>query len=232
MSESKSERFASKFAPKNLYQKIGGIMEKYLRMIAEEIHSVVIATVDKEGHPVTRVIDIMLADEDSLYFLTAKGKAFYEQLINNPFISLSGMAGGEGTMNKKAVSVRGKAISIGEDKLDEIFEKNPYMAEIYPDKASRMALEVFQIDEGQGEYFDLSTKPITRDSFLLGKLSEKLVMHGYFITDKCHGCKICYSRCPQKCMDLSVTPLVIRQENCLHCGNCMSICPFGAVEKR
>lgn len=43
----------------------------YLRILEEEIHSTVIATVDKEGKPVTRVIDIMLADEDSLYFITA-----------------------------------------------------------------------------------------------------------------------------------------------------------------
>ena len=53
--------------------------KEYLRIVAEEIHSTVIATIDKEGLPVTRVIDIMLADEDSLYFLTAKGKALYEQ---------------------------------------------------------------------------------------------------------------------------------------------------------
>ena len=52
----------------------------YLRILKEEIHSTVIATVDKEGKPVTRVIDIMLADEDSLYFITAKGKAFYPSL--------------------------------------------------------------------------------------------------------------------------------------------------------
>ena len=43
----------------------------YLRILKEEVHSTVIATVDRDGKPVTRVIDIMLADEDSLYFITA-----------------------------------------------------------------------------------------------------------------------------------------------------------------
>lgn len=52
----------------------------YLRILKEEIHSTVIATIDGEGRPVTRVIDIMLTDEESLYFITAKGKAFYAQL--------------------------------------------------------------------------------------------------------------------------------------------------------
>ncbi len=82
------------------------VTKDYLRILREEIHSTVIATVDGEGRPVTRVIDIMLTDENSLYFITEKGKAFYTQLMENPYIAISGMCGGEGTMNKKAISVR------------------------------------------------------------------------------------------------------------------------------
>ncbi|HAP03076.1 MAG TPA: hypothetical protein DCQ87_03510 [Lachnospiraceae bacterium] len=26
-------------------------------------------------------------------------------------------------------------------------------------------------------------------------------------------------------------PFVIEQDHCLHCGNCLSVCPQGAVEK-
>lgn len=203
---------------------------QYLKTICEEIHSVVVATLDNAGHPVTRVIDMMLHDENGLYFLTAKGKEFYRQLMEQKYLSLSGMTGGEGSMSKKAVSVHGKVRNIGKEKLDEIFEKNPYMAEIYPEEESRMALEVFQLYEGQGDYFDLSTKPITRGSFSLG--NAKQMEGGYYITDKCQGCKICYSKCPQKCIDLTKKPLVIEQEHCLHCGNCMVVCPFGAVERR
>ena len=202
----------------------------YLKIIQEEIHSTVVATVDKEGHPVTRVIDMMLYDDSSLYFLTAKGKVFYEQLMEQKYVAISGMTGGTGSMSKKAISIRGKVRNIGTRKLDEIFEQNLYMAEIYPEEQSRMALEVFQIYEGQGEYFDLSTKPITRGIFSMG---EETVSHGgYFITDRCRGCKICYAKCPQKCIDIGKKPLVIQQEHCLHCGNCMAVCPFQAVEKR
>ncbi len=136
-------------------------------------------------------------------------------------------------MNKKAVSIRGKVKNIGAEKLPEVFGQNPYMAEIYPQEESRMALEVFQVYEGSGEYFDLSVKPIFREQFMLGEGKEDTTQtKGYFITDRCHGCRICYSKCPQKCIDLSVKPLVINQANCLHCGNCMEACPFGAVEKR
>lgn len=205
----------------------------YLRILKDEIHSTVIATVDEKGRPVTRVIDIMLADEESLYFITAKGKAFYSQLMENPYVAISGMCGGEGTMNKKAVSIRGKAVNIGSEKLEEVFRQNPYMAEIYPQEESRKALEVFQVAEGTGEFFDLSVKPVYRDFFVLGTgRQETGQAGGYVITDRCRGCRICYSRCPQKCIDMSSRPFVIRQEHCLHCGNCMSACPFSAVEKR
>ena len=205
----------------------------YLRILKEEIHSTVIATIDEKGRPVTRVIDIVLADEDSLYFITAKGKAFYSQLMANPYVAISGMCGGEGTMNKKAVSIRGKAVNIGSEKLDEVFRQNPYMAEIYPQEESRTALEVFQVAEGTGEFFDLSVKPIYRDTFVLGtRQTEAEPAGGYFITDRCHGCRICYSKCPQKCIDMSAKPFMIQQEHCLHCGNCIAVCPFGAVEKR
>ena len=205
----------------------------YLRILKDEIHSTVIATIDEKGRPVTRVIDIMLTDENSLYFITAKGKAFYSQLMADPYVAISGMCGGEGTMNKKAVSIRGKAVNIGSEKLDEVFRQNPYMAEIYPQEESRRALEVFQVAEGTGEFFDLSVKPIYRDTFVLGaEQRETEEPGGYFITDRCHGCRICYSKCPQKCIDMSAKPFLIQQEHCLHCGNCMEACPFGAVEKR
>ena len=204
--------------------------KEYLRILKEEIHSTVIATVDINGFPQARVIDMMLADDNSLYFITAKGKEFYHQLMDKKYVAVSGMTGGDGTLNKKAISLRGKVKNIGQELLDKVFEANTYMCDIYPEKESRMALEVFQIYEGQGEYFDLSTKPITRASFTLGE--AETVKGGYFAKDKCRGCKICYSKCPQKCIDISVKPVVIEQKNCLHCGNCFAVCPFGAIEKR
>lgn len=62
--------------------------EKYLKILVEDIHSTIVATVDDDGHPVTRAIDMMLWDDRGVYFLTAKGKAFYDQLMEQKFISL------------------------------------------------------------------------------------------------------------------------------------------------
>ena len=171
----------------------------------------------------------MDCDENGLYFLTAKGKGFYDRLKKRGFLALTGLKG-EDTMSSVAVSVRGRVRELGFDRLPDLFAKNPYMNEIYPTAASREALTVFQIYEGSGEWFDLSKKPIERESFTFGGAQKKT--DGYFITDACTGCQSCMEVCPQKCIVAENIPLVINQANCLHCGNCLTVCPAGAVERR
>ena len=121
----------------------------YLKMLVEEMHSTTMATIGADGHPQTRVIDMMLWDKKGVYFLTAKGKAFYAQLMEQGYVAISA------TKDKKAVSLRGRIQNIHSEKLDEIFGKNPYMQKIYPGD-TRAALEVFCVYEAEGEYFDIS----------------------------------------------------------------------------
>lgn len=198
----------------------------YLNFIVNEIHTVVAATLDGEGLPVTCAIDIMDADEKGLYFLTARGKGFYSRLKQHFYMALTGIKGAD-TMTSVSVSVQGKVKELGSDLLSGLFEKNPYMKEIYPTEKSREALTVFQLYEGTGEWFDLSKKPIERASFIIGNAVKK--PEGYFITTACTGCHACMKACPQNCIDDTVQPAVIRQENCLHCGNCMAVCPQDAI---
>ena len=203
----------------------------YLSYIANEIHSTIMATVDDEGLPVTCAIDIMDADNNSLYFLTAKGKNFYDRLVKRKFLALTAMKG-EDTMTSVAVSIRGKVREIGNEKIPYLFEKNKYMNEIYPTETSRQALTAFQIYEGSGEWFDLSKKPIERANFTFGNSEVNKRETGYYITDSCIGCGECLEVCPQKCIDTSGTPAIISQEHCLHCSNCISVCPVDAVVKK
>ena len=203
--------------------------KEYLKYIVEEIHTTIVATVDDEGLPVTAAIDMMDYDNDSLYFLTAKGKGFYDRLTKRQFLALTAMKG-EDTMTSVAVSIRGKVRDLGHDKIPELFKKNPYMYQIYPTEESMKALTVFQIYEGTGEWFDLSKKPIERASFNFGKVEIK--REGYFVTDNCIGCGKCLSVCPQSCIVTARIPYVIEQEHCLRCGNCLNTCPAGAVVRR
>lgn len=71
---------------------------KYIKILVEEIHSTTVATIGADGHPQTRVIDMMHYDEAGVYFLTAKGKAFYDQLMEQGYIAVSA------TKDKKTVS--------------------------------------------------------------------------------------------------------------------------------
>lgn len=204
-------------------------VREYFDFIVNRVHTVVLATVDGAGQPVTCAVDMMDYDENGLYFLTAKGKRFYARLKDSNQIAFTAMKGKD-TLSCAAVSVQGKAEEIGTDKLTELFRKNPYMEKIYPDEGARSALTVFRIHEGTGEWFDLSKLPVERASFSFGGVQTK--ESGYFVTDKCIGCKLCYSKCPQKCIDIAQKPVVIRQEHCLRCGNCFEICPARAVERR
>ena len=201
----------------------------YLKYIVKEIHTTIVATVDDEELPVTAAIDMMDADENGLYFLTAKGKGFYDRLKKREFLALTAMKG-EDTMSSVAVSVRGKVKELGYEKIPELFEKNPYMHQIYPTEESMKALTVFQIYEGTGEWFDLSKKPVERASFSFGGVEKQ--EEGYFITDACIGCGNCVSVCPQNCIITDNIPFLIEQDHCLHCGNCMTACPVGAVVRR
>ena len=203
--------------------------KEYLEYIVKVIHTTVVATVDDEGLPVTAAIDMMDTDEGGLYFLTAKGKGFYDRLVKRQYLALTAMKG-EDTMSSVAVSVRGKVCELGNERIPGLFEKNPYMKEIYPTEESMQALTVFQIYEGTGEWFNLSKKPIERASFTFGGAEKKA--EGYFITDACIGCGSCAAVCPQNCIVTDSIPYVIEQEHCLHCGNCLRACPVGAVERR
>ncbi len=199
------------------------------KILRDDIHTTVIATVDKHGLPEARVIDIMLYDESGIYFITAKGKKFYESLTEKKYIALSGFKGAD-TMSSTAISVSGDVEEIGGGLLDKVFEENPYMTQIYPNEESRRALTVFKLYRGNAEYFDLSKKPIERYSFTFGqKESER---HGYFVNGSCIGCGKCADICPQKCIDISGGKAEISQKNCLHCGSCLTVCPAGAVERR
>ena len=167
----------------------------YLNILVNEIHSTTGATIGSEGHPQARIIDMMYYDEEGVYFLTAKGKAFYEQLMEQQYVAISA------TKDKIAVSLRGKIKNIKKKNLDIMFEKNPYMKKIYPGD-TKDAIEVFQLYEAQGEYFDISNPSnIVRDTITIGK--AEVVQTGYYVGKECIGCKLCYSVCPQKCIDTS-----------------------------
>ena len=191
----------------------------YLAFLQKEIHAAAFATLAEDGRPEVRIIDIMLYDGHSLYFLTAKGKAFYRQLIEQKFVAITGEKG------RRAVSLRGHVRVADPALLDVMFEENPYMKDIYPGD-TRRALEAFEIYRAQGEYFDLTQSPIFRDTVTIGGPAEQ--GRSYRITEACTACGRCMPVCPQRCIQPG-RPYRIVPEHCLHCGACTAACPAGAV---
>jgi len=44
-------------------------------------------------------------------------------------------------------------------------------------------------------------------------------------------CGKCVEVCPQNCINQETIPYVIENKHCLHCGNCLTVCRVGAVER-
>lgn len=198
------------------------ITETYFKML-REMRDVVFSTVAEDGTPRARIIDVMLVEGEKLYFLTAAGKDFYEELMRTGRVAVAGL-----NSSWETVRVWGKVKNVGQDLLERIFEENPSMNNVYPGD-SRYILEVFCLEEGEGEYFCLGTEPITRRPFSFGK--ETYRKKGFEITGACIQCGTCAAACPQHAIDEG-SPYRIRQENCLHCGLCFRDCPAEAIIRR
>ena len=181
------------------------------RYVVEEIHTSIMATTDEDGHPVTCAIDLMDCDDDSIYFLTATGKGFYKRLICSPHIALTALKGTD-TMHSVAVSVVGEVRELGPELLSGLFEKNPYMYDIYPT---------------EGEWFSLQTERIEKKNFAFG--GEQVKGETYKVEEGCIGCGACQNACPRACIQMDGGHAVIDSVTCICCGNCKKVCPVGAI---
>ncbi len=60
----------------------------------------------------------------------------------------------------------------------------------------------------------------------------KPLMHFEIDKDKCIGCSLCSRKCPTSCIPGSrEEKYTITQIDCVKCGNCLDVCPVGAVSK-
>lgn len=192
--------------------------------IFREIKDIAFATVDKNNCPQVRIIDIMMVDDNKLYFVTARGKHFYKQLIHNKNVSITTL-----TKNFEMIRLSGIAIHLSEQKkwVDKIFELNPVMNDVYPND-SRYILEPFYIEYTEIEYFDLSSKPIYHEKYFANE--NDITQERFFIGKECIECGKCANICPQQCIKEG-TPYIINQNNCLHCGLCFENCVTKAIKE-
>lgn len=199
------------------------VVMSYLQML-REIKSCAMATVDNQGNPRIRIIDVMLVEDEKLYFCTARGKDFYQELITQKKIAITGL-----NPAYQTIRLHGEVYQLANQKywIDRIFEENPVMKEVYPGN-SRYILEPFCVEHAQLEFFDLSATPINREYQVMGTAEKQI--SGYVIQRNCIDCGKCLAHCPQDCI-LPQTPYKIQAEHCLHCGLCYEQCPVHAIQK-
>lgn len=190
-----------------------------------EVIDAVLSTVDDNGNPQSRIIDIMHIEDDRIYFLTGRGKHVYSEIMNHPKVSYLSLK------DNKSIRISGEAHKLDDQKywIDLIFENNPFMNNVYPGNA-RYILEPFCIEDYEMEFFDLTQKPIFRQSFKFG--DAEITVKGFEITDECIACGTCQASCPQQIPVFVEDKFEIPQEHCLHCGLCYENCPNSAIVKR
>lgn len=192
-----------------------------LRLIA----SVSMATVGVDGSPQVRTIGVMHVENEKLYFLTARGKPFYHELLFNKKVAVLGLS-----KYKEMIRLNGVPELLPKEEqsrwLELLFDENPYMNNVYPGE-TREVLEVFCIENGEIEYFNLGVHPIFRESYIIGDCTSKEKV--YKIMDSCVECGACAKFCPQSCI-AEGAPYRIVQKNCLRCGLCQEKCSVSAIQ--
>lgn len=182
------------------------------------------ATVDKNGAPQIRCISAIHYEPDFLYFFTARGKTFCDELLADGRVQILAY-----TRFKEMIRLSGRAVPAEnqEEKISTIFAEQPYLSNVYPGDTRNIGI-IFTLKDFTIEYFNLGVKPIFREVYAVGQgpAEEK----GYRITDSCIGCGICLEHCPQRCI-MPGEKYAIQPEHCLHCGACYEICPVKAVKK-
>jgi uncharacterized pyridoxamine 5'-phosphate oxidase family protein/NAD-dependent dihydropyrimidine dehydrogenase PreA subunit len=191
--------------------------------LLRSIKSVSVATISNKS-PQNRIMDVMLHEQNSLFFITARGKPVYKQLKKTPIIAISAL-----DKDYNMIRVTGKIRFCKQRKIvEKIFEKNPILNKIYPNDKKNI-LESFQLYKGTGELFELAKHPIKRTRFSFG--GEKLFSQRYSINRNCVSCGECVKICPNKAIiKLKDDIFSIQTSMCLECGACYEKCPTKAID--
>ena len=124
----------------------------YLKLLVEEIHSVVVATVDETGHPHIAVMDMMWEDGKKVYFCTENNKAVYRQIKENSNVSFCSHKADFSYV----LSISGKATFVNDINLKaRALDEYPALKEMFK-TPNNPILELFYVDVEEVDTFDFA----------------------------------------------------------------------------
>lgn len=198
---------------------------KALSML-RELKSVVFSSVRK-GRPTSRIVDVMVQDDEGLIFTTCTIKPFYKDIMETPFISITGI-----TPDYVQIRLDGELREVDQSEKKKIYDQNPEFEKLFPDSDNMNHYKVFRIFKGKGELFDLSGKEVKmqRERFAFG--GESVGLAGVTVTEDCTSCGACEEVCPFNAVSMNdeLGRYAVVRKFCDECGCCVAVCPADAIE--
>lgn len=130
--------------------KVNEIMD----ILLNDIKVAIISSVDEDGQPHARPINIGVANEDGVFFMTSPETNFYKQLLTNQKVAITAYS--EKDYLIQVIRIEGQVRNIGREGLEEVLKDNPYVDKVYPDESVREHVQVFHLFKGSGFYHSLT----------------------------------------------------------------------------
>lgn len=178
----------------------------------------------KNGYPESRIISLQRFSDGNLYFMTSRGKPFYQQLLLQPRIAISTL------LDDTHHCIRIKAVveeCVEPSVYQEYAEKNPGTLEMY--RYNTDIIVLFRLTRGTGEILHLYRDDMIR-RLRFGFGGDKPEELTYYISDKCIGCGCCFAHCAEHSIYRSEDGKYhIRSMDCDDCGICYTKCPLAGT---
>lgn len=129
-------------------------IQDIMKILEKDMKVAIFATVDEDNQPHARPINIGVANEEGVFFMTSPKTNFYQQMQSNSKIAITGFLEEEYLI--QVIRIEGKVRKLGKEKLQEVLQDNSYIDQVYPDKEEQQSVQVFQLYEGEGFYHSLT----------------------------------------------------------------------------
>lgn len=130
--------------------------QDYLQMLQEKIGAAVFSTIDENGQPQARYINVGVGNENGVFFMTSPKTDFFKQLEENPSIAITGMSNEDKQI--QVIRLQGQVRKVDKKYLAEILKDNPYVNDVYPNEDDQKQVQAFQLYKGTGKYQHLQNK--------------------------------------------------------------------------